>query len=88
MSEFDTLLVGVHELRKELDVSDDFTRLTDEEFLIVSLAHANRQDLINQCRWVVIEKLMKEGYLIELDGFNIRSCFEDQGEKRGSTNRI
>jgi hypothetical protein len=39
--------------------------MSDEELAIYTCAVHGRQDLLNQCRWVVIEQMIKDGLLRE-----------------------
>lgn len=39
--------------------------MDDEELAIFTCAIHNRQDILNQCRWVVIERMVKDGLLRE-----------------------
>lgn len=55
----------VKAFRIEFETDENKTELNDEEFTVYMLAFINRQDLLNKCRWVVIEGLIKDGYLRE-----------------------
>ena len=75
----------IAEHRHELELSEDYAQMTNEELVIMSLALAYRNDLLKHCRWVTIAKLIKDGHLAESGEDYI---VPSNGAKRGSTNRI
>lgn len=55
----------IRQLRTTYEAEHGLIEMDDEELATYVCAIHRRQDILNQCRWVVIERLIKNGHLRE-----------------------
>lgn len=60
------LLSQIQQKRDVASEPEDQQQLTNEEILVIELARNDWQDLINKCRYSVIQKLIADGWVVEV----------------------